>query len=200
MFEIDLKRGYSRSGGPGTAGDAMEKVRPFLPIFAGLAALSLVLWGIGSSQESKLIGQRTELAALQQTVTAHRQELTALAGQRGAMAATSNKEIYWSDVIRVFSEKLPDKIWLADVKVTTSTPPKDKPDAPVVRTLQIDGGVLSAASEGNLDLVAGFLETLQADPRYREAFGPARLESVTRGGTADPYTLSFRITVPFLPA
>lgn len=200
MFEIDLKRGHSQSGAPSAAADTMEKVRPFLPVVAGLAAIVMVLWGIGSSQESALEEQRTELAALQQSVTAHRQELAALAGQRGAMAATSNKEIYWSDVVRVFSEKMPDKIWLSDVKVLTSTPPKDQPNAPVIRTLQVEGGVLSAASEGNLDLVASFLETIQADPRYKEAFGPARLDSVTRGTGADPYTLSFRITVPFLPA
>ena len=197
MFEIDLKRG-SRAPSGASGSDVGRQVRALLPVAAGLVVLVLGLAWLSSRAANEVERRRESTAALEATVAAKRQELASLAGARGAIAATSTKEIYWSDVLRLFSERMPDKIWLADVKITTTAPPKENPNAPVLRTLKVQGGVLSAASEGNLDLIASFLESLQADDRYRESFGPAKLESVTRG--SEPHTLKFELTIPFLPA
>lgn len=198
MFEIDLKRGsrHGESGGP--LGDRWSEAKPWIPIAAGLVVLVAGLWLVSSRAEATAVERRASVLALDAEVVAKRQELASIAGQRGTIAVTSSKEIYWSDVLRLLSERMPDKLWISDVKVTTSTPPKDEPDAPVIRTLSVRGGVLSAASEGNLDVVAGFLESLQADGRYRESFGPPKLDSVTRG--SEPHTLTFQVTIPFLPA
>lgn len=197
MFEIDLKRGSRAPSGPG-ASDLARHLRPLLPVAAGLVALAVGLAWLSSRAASEVERRRDAVAGLESTVAAKRQELASIAGERGAIAATSTKEIYWSDVLRLLSERMPDKIWLADVKIVSSSPPKEQPKAPVLRTLKVQGGVLSAASEGNLDLIASFLEALQTDERYRESFGPAKLESVTRG--TEPHTLKFELTIPFLPA
>ena len=198
MFEIDLKRGSQRPSGGDWKSDAKEIGLPFLPAVAALTLLAVLLWGLGSQLGSDIEIRRTAVAALEMSVSAKRDELATLAGQRGTMAALSAPEIYWSDVLRLVSEKIPDKLWLSEVKILTTVPPKENPNEPIRRTLLVQGGVLSAASEGNLDVIAKFLETLQADERYREVFAEAKLDSVTRGD--EPHTLVFRVTVPFRSA
>ncbi|MGH7803808.1 MAG: hypothetical protein ACREQJ_05630 [Candidatus Binatia bacterium] len=200
MFEIDLKRGSQRSSGGDWKADFFESARPWLPVAGMLAGVLVALWIVGGRLEREVEERRARVADLDKTVAEKRTELASLAGQRGTLAALSTKEIYWSDLLRLVSEKIPDKLWLTEVKIVTSTPPKDEPNAPVHRMLQLHGGVLSAASEGNLDVIAKFIETLQGDPRYKDVFGEAKLQSVTRGASGDPYTLGFLVTAPFLPA
>jgi hypothetical protein len=200
MFEIDLKRGSQRPVGGDRQSEFREAALPFLPVAGLLVLLLLILSAVGGHMNRDNVARRAKVEELEKTVIAKRQELASLSGTRGTLAALSTQDIYWSDVLRLVSEKVPDKLWLTEVKIFTSTPPKDNPNEPVRRMLQVQGGVLSAASEGNLDVIAKFLESLQADPRYREAFSEAKLESVTRAGGEDPYTLVFRMTAPFRPA
>ncbi len=198
MFEIDLKRGSQRPTGGDWKADLVENARPFLPVAGMLAAVIVALWVIGGQLGGEIEERRARVTELDKSVVAKRAELASLAGQRGTLAALSAKEVYWSDLLRLVAEKIPDKLWLSDVKIVTTAPPKDNPNAPIVRTLQVQGGVLSAASEGNLDVIAKFIDTLQSDPRYKDTFAEARLQSVSRGG--EPYTLVFLITAPFRPA
>ena len=198
MFEIDLKRGSQRSTGGDWKADWVENARPFLPVAGMLAAVIVALWVIGGQLGGEIEERRARVTELDKSVVAKRAELASLAGQRGTLAALSAKEVYWSDLLRLVSEKIPDKLWLTDVKIVTTAPPKDNPNVPIVRTLEVHGGVLSAASEGNLDVIAEFIDTLQNDPRYKETFAEAKLQSVSRGG--EPYTLVFLITAPFRPA
>jgi hypothetical protein len=200
MFEIDLKRGSQRPTGGDWKADLMENARPFLPVAGMLAVVIVALWIIGRQLGGDIEERRARVTELDKSVVAKRAELASLAGQRGTLAALSAKEVYWSDLLRLVSEKIPDKLWLTDVKIVTTAPPKDNPNAPIVRTLQVQGGVLSAASEGNLDVIAKFIDTLQSDPRYKDTFAEAKLQSVSRGAAGEPYTLVFLITAPFRPA
>ena len=124
MFEIDLKRGSQRSTGGDWKADWLDGARPFLPVAGMLAAVLVGLWVIGGQLGAEIEERRAKVIELDKSVEAKRAELASLAGQRGTLAALSEKEVYWSDLLRLVAEKVPDKLWLTDVKVVTTTPPK----------------------------------------------------------------------------
>lgn len=85
-------------------------------------------------------------------------------------------------------------MWLTQVKVVSSG--GGEKGAPISRALSIEGGVLSNPSEGNLDLIGKFIQDLQADKRFQQAFSVASLESVKRA-SEDPYALAFQLKIDF---
>ncbi|MGH7858697.1 MAG: hypothetical protein ACREQY_15335, partial [Candidatus Binatia bacterium] len=134
-----------------------------------------------------------EVARIEAEVSQSRQRLADISGKRRALFGMQRQEIYWSDQLRMLSEKMSDKIWLRRIAVATAGGAEG---TPVTRTLTLEGGVLSSESEGNLDLIGQFIESLQSDGRFRETFGEIALESVTRG-SEDAYSLAFVLRAPF---
>ena len=205
MFEIDLKKSAEREpnvempeGDPGVAGPST-----FIPIAGVVAVLVFALYLASAAHDRALAAKRTELTRLETVVAAQRLELAEASGKRRAMFGSLQEEVFWSDVLRMFSERTPDKMWVSQVKVVTvggeKAGEKGGEKMPLSRVLSVDGGVLSSKSEANLDLIGAYVDSLQQDPRYQKVFGAATLRSVTRAND-DPLSLVFSLTVPFRPA
>jgi Tfp pilus assembly protein PilN len=192
VFRIDLKKSAHRAEAI-AAGSADAVAGAFVPVAVAVVALVLALWAIDARWDASLANRRAEVEQLQSTVNETRQRLVDISGKRRALLRMDQPEIYWSDQLRLLSERLPDKIWISRVAVATSPGIEG---APPSRQLAIEGGVLSSESEANLDLIGQFIRTLQSDPRFQVAFADIHLESVTRGGD-DAYTLNFVLKAPF---
>jgi hypothetical protein len=194
MFQIDLKTASARRP------RLEERASRVSQTTASLAAPALVLvtllaglWIVNRELDGSIAAGRARVSSLEAAVDASRKELAEVSGRRRVLYATQRKETYWSDELRMLSEKLPDKMWLTQVKVTSSG--GGEKGAPVTRNLFVEGGVLSNPSEGNLDLIGKFIQDLQADRRFEESFSAVTLESVKRAG--DPYTLNFQLRIGF---
>lgn len=200
MFEIDLKRS-EREGLPhGGAGNELRAIAvPFVPVVVGLVVLLIGFSVINRSLDRSITRHGEKASELEAKLNANRQQLAEISGKNRVLYDIQRQEIYWSDTLRLISEKLPDKVWISLVRVMTSTPEKapkgGEAAAPVAQGLSIEGGVLSNSNEGNLDVIGKFIQDLQADPRFQESFSAVNLESVHR--TGDPYALTFRLTVAF---
>jgi Tfp pilus assembly protein PilN len=198
MFEIDLLRGERVASRAVVSREIGAQLGALVPVLAGLAALTVALWAAGHTLDRRLAERRSELSALEATVNQSREELAELSGKRHALYVLRSQDIYWSDQLRLISEKLPDKTWLSQVHVITSGGEKDRDGHPTPITVQglaVQGGVLSNPSEGNLDVVGKLIEDLQADPRFQRTFSDIRLDSVSRA--TDPNALSFQLTLSF---
>lgn len=198
MFKIDLKKTAalrSRLGAEPSA--AVDAARSIAPAAAALAVLVGGLWLVTSRMDGSIAGRKAEAVKLEAAVESSRKELAEISGRRRLLYDTQRAEVFWSDQLRMLSEKVPDKVWVTQVKVVASG--GGEKGGPVTRKLSIEGGVLSNPSEGNLDLIGKFIEELQADRRFQENFSAVTLESVKRAG-GDPYTLVFQLRVDFRSA
>jgi hypothetical protein len=199
MFEIDLRKGARSLEAPGPAGDVAAAATAFAPIAAALAILLLVIWIIEGRLDRSIDKHEANVADLDAALTASRQQLAEISGKRRELFGVGRQEVYWSDELRLVSEKLPDKAWLTQIRVAAAAPPAKAANGetapPGPPSLTIEGGVLSNSSEGNLDVIGKFVQDLQADRRFQETFSTIALESVQR--TADPYALGFRVRLDF---
>ena len=200
MFEIDLKKGARPAEASArAAGDLSSVVLAFAPVVAALAVVALVLWMIGGSLDRAIQKHEANIADLEASLSASRQQLAELSGRHRVLYGVGRQEVYWSDELRLVSEKLPDKAWISQIRVAAPAPPVKGPNGETTTSapscVTIEGGVLSNSSEGNLDVIGKFIEDLQADRRFQETFSAISLESVLR--TADPYALSFRLKLDF---
>lgn len=202
MFEIDLKRSErpEEPGGSPASEEVRQAATALWPIaLVGLGVLA-GLWVLNGVQESAIERQKAEIVAIERSVSENRQRLAEVTGKGRTVYALAPAERYWSDDLRLLAEKLPDKTWLTSVRVDAA--PVDKPvagaEAPPPAAplgLVVEGGVLSAASEGNLDVIGQFVKNLEQDPRFAKSFGGVKLRSVRRG--SDPLTLLFTLDVAF---
>ncbi|MGH7820750.1 MAG: hypothetical protein ACREQ9_13355 [Candidatus Binatia bacterium] len=193
MFQVDLKTSATRRPVAVEESPAAATAGAFLPVAVVLAVLIGTLWIVGSSWDASLARRRADVAGLEAAVAEHRQRLAEISGKRRALFGIQRQEIYWSDQLRMLTEKISDKIWISRIGVATSGGTED---TPLSRVLTLEAGVLSSESEGNLDLIGQFIQALQADARFRDAFADIALESVTRGGD-DAYSLTFVLKAPF---
>lgn len=195
MFEIDLKSTAARPTRPEAAAAlAPEVAASLLPVILTVAGVAALLWFTGRWLDGRIADRRAAVTKLESAIDGGRKELAEISGKRRALYATQREEIYWSDELRLLSEKLPDKMWLTQVKVVSAG--GGEKNLPVSRTLSIEGGVLSNPSEGNLDLIGKFIQDLQADRRFQQAFSNATLESVKRA-SGEPYALLFQLKIDF---
>lgn len=198
-FQIDLKQSAEpNAGGPGPSEELQALALPFAPVLGVLLLLLGAFWFVNRTLDRSIHAQEETVLGLQTSVQTSKERLAELSGKRRMLFDVAREEIYWSDELRMLSEKLPDKLWLTQVRVV-STPPAKGPNGetlpPPAPTLSVDGGVLSASSEGNLDVIGKFIQDLQADPRFKMSFSSISLESVLR--SPEPYTLNFRLKLSF---
>jgi len=199
VFEIDLQRGVAHAAAAGST--IADTARSFMPIGVGLVLLAAVLWATGASLDRSIAKREKIAVELEQAVEANRVQLAEVSGKRRAMLGVQQQELYWSDQLRLFSRKIPDKIWLSRIAVETAAAPpvaagQRAAAPPPGRRLRIEGGVLSHSQEANLDLVGKFIETIQAEPRFQQSFTGLTLHSVRRDG-GDPYSLLFELNANF---
>lgn len=193
MFEIDLRASAARAAeaaAPESA--AMEAASRLLPVVGVVAAVVGALWLATWRLDRSVAERREAVVALDASVNASRQQLAEISGKQRALSNSRRPDLYWSDELRLLSEKLPDKLWLMQVKSFTVT----REGRPTTSGIAVEGGALSSSSEGNLDLIGKFIQDLQSDPRFQETFAGVSLESVKRS-SGDPYTLVFTLTLPF---
>jgi hypothetical protein len=200
VFQIDLKHGASAVGrSPMPRGDVREIAMSFAPVVAAVAFAVAATWTFGRSLDRSIDKQQAAVASLEASLTASRQQLAEISGKRRVAYGIAPQEVYWSDELRLVSEKLPDKAWITSMRVNSPPPPakgaNGEPPLPSPQNVTIEGGVLSNSSEGNLDLIGKFVESLQADRRFQDTFSTISLESVQR--TSDPYALGFRLRLDF---
>ncbi|MGH7897200.1 MAG: hypothetical protein ACREQQ_04560, partial [Candidatus Binatia bacterium] len=180
MFEIDLKRSERDAGSSTeTTGDLQAIALPFLPVAGALLALLVGFWAINRTLDRSIAARSAKVTEIEAKLSANRQQLAEISGKNRVLYDVARQEIYWSDQLRLISERLPDKVWISQVQVLTSTPeksPKGEPAAPVAHGLSIQGGVLSNSNEGNLDVIGKFIQDLQADPRFQESFSAIHLD------------------------
>jgi hypothetical protein len=196
VFEIDLKQGTTALGTVPTSGADVRRVAvSFLPVVAAVAFLSTALWTYDRSLDRSIEREEASLSTLEASLTASRQQLAELSGKHRVAYGVAPQEVYWSDELRLISEKLPDKAWITAMRINSATPPakpaQGEAPAPLPQNLTIEGAVLSNSSEGNLDVIGKFVESLQADRRFKETFSAINLESVQR--MPDPFALAFRL-------
>ena len=200
MFQIDLKQGASATAAaPSVRGDVQEIARAFAPVMAAVAFVLVATWTFGRSLDRSIERQEAAVASLEASLSASRQQLAEISGKRRVAYGIAPQEVYWSDQLRLVSEKLPDKAWITSMHVNSPPPPaktmNGEAPPPSPQNVTIEGGVLSNSSEGNLDVIGKFVESLQADRRFQETFSAINLESVQR--TSDPYALGFRMRLDF---
>ena len=195
MFEIDLKSTAARQTRQGQAfGPTPEIAASLLPAVLALAGIAAFLWLTNRWLDGSIAARRAAVTKLESAVAGGRKDLAEVSGRHRALYANQRQEVYWSDELRLLSERLSDKMWLTQFKVVSSG--GGEKGVPVLRALYVEGGVLSNPSEGNLDLIGKFIQDLQADRRFQEAFSSAKLESVKRA-SGDPYALVFQLKADF---
>ena len=197
MFTIDLKKSSEPvTALPAQVVDLQRLVQPFAPVIGVLAGLLIAFWAIDRRLDRSIEDQQTEIAGLEASLTESRQKLAEISGKTRVLYEGGRSEIYWSDGLRLLSETLPDKVWLTTVRATSPQTIKgEQGDVVTPGGLAVEGGVLSNANEGNLDVIGKFIHDLQADPRFSQSFSSITLESVQR--SPDPYTLNFRLKLGF---
>ena len=195
MFKIDLKKSAEPADAmAGAAGDLRLLVRPFAPLIAVIVVLLAAFWVMNGRLDRSIQDEKARVESLAASLAESKQRLADVSGKSRVLYETGRPEVYWSDELRLLSEKLPDKIWLTQVKVTSSQMTKtEQGEVLVPGGLVVDGGVLSNANEGNLDVIGKLIQDLQADPRFATSFSSIALESVQR--SAEPYTLAFRLKI-----
>jgi Tfp pilus assembly protein PilN len=159
--------------------------------------VSIALYAIDRRIDGSIEDQEGVIKGLEASVAESRSQLAELSGKTRVLYDGQRPEIYWSDGLRLLSEKLPDKVWLTQLRATSSQTSKGEHGGDVVTPggLAVDGSVLSNANEGNLDVIGKFIQDLQADPRFSESFSSITLASVQR--SPEPYTLTFRLMIGF---
>ncbi len=195
MFQIDLQQS-SKPGSTSSQGPSAERlatVRPFVPVLAGLAALVIGLGIVDRRLDGEVAEKRDNVTNLESSLASSKQQLAELSGKTRVLYESGQQDIYWSDELRMISEKLSDKLWLTQVH---SKPPEviKGPDGEQVTKpggVIVEGGVLSSASEGNLDVIGKLVADLQADPRFQQSFASVTLDSVQR--SPDPLALTFSL-------
>lgn len=200
MFRIDLKQGaIAIAATPASRGELRDVALSFAPVAAAVVFLVAATWTYGRSLDRSIEREEANVASLEASLNASRQQLAELSGKRRVAYGIAPQEVYWSDELRLVSEKLPDKAWITAMHVNSPPPPAKGTNgaAPTLapQNVTIEGGVLSNSSEGNLDVIGKLVETLQADRRFQETFSGITLESVQR--TSDPYALGFRLRLDF---
>ena len=200
MFEIDLKKGARPADAPaGPSSELSTVLLAFAPVAAALVVLGFVVSMAGGSLDRSIAKHDANVADLEASLTASRQQLAEISGKHRVAYGVDHQEVYWSDELRLVSEKLPDKAWLSQIRVAAPAPPVKGPNGETTAhgpsSVTIEGGVLSNSSEGNLDVIGKFVQDLQLDRRFQETFSAVTLESVVR--TADPYALAFRLKLDF---
>ena len=200
MFQIDLKQGASAiATAPTVRGDVREIARSFAPVAAAVAFLLAATWTFGRSLDRSIEKQEAAVASLEASLNTSRQQLAEISGKHRVAYGVAPQEVYWSDELRLVSEKLPDKAWITSVHVNSPPPPakgtNGEPPVLSPQNVTIEGGVLSNSSEGNLDVIGKFVESLQTDRRFQDTFSTVSLESVQRGG--DPFALGFHLRLDF---
>jgi hypothetical protein len=200
VFRIDLKQGASViAATPASRGELRDVALSFAPVAAAVVFLVAATWTYGRSLDRSIEREEANVASLETSLNASRQQLAELSGKRRVAYGIAPQEVYWSDELRLVSEKLPDKAWITAMRVNSPAPPAKVANGaaptPAPQNVTIEGGVLSNSSEGNLDVIGELVETLQADRRFQETFSGITLESVQR--TSDPYALAFRLRLDF---
>jgi len=194
VFTIDLKKSADPAAVLVTPlGDLQLLVRPFAPLVAAVVALMVVFSAINHRLDGSARDREAQVAGLEASVTETKQQLAEVSGKVRVLYQTQAPEIYWSDELRVLSEKLPDKVWITQVRAISPQRTKGPNGADVVTPggVSVEGGVLSNANEGNLDVIGKFIKDLQADPRFQTSFASVDLESVQRA--QEPYTMTFKL-------
>ena len=198
MFHIDLKKSAEPVA---VHANTVEDLKPlalaYAPVFAAIVGLVALCTTVNHRMDASIHDQEAQIGGLETSLAESRQQLAQISGKERVLYETNRPEIYWSDELRLLSEKLPDKVWLTQVRATSARTAKNANGVDVVTPgdLMVDGGVLSNASEGNLDIIGKFIQDVQADPRFQAAFSSINLESVQRA--AEPYSLTFRLRVAF---
>lgn len=192
MFEIDLKESSKPTSSRSSGSEILAKLRPFLPVAGALLALLGVLWMADRRIDGDIRERQENVATLETSLATSRQQLAELSGKARVLYEKGETDIYWSDELRMISEKLSDKIWLTQVRAKAAETTKG-PNGEVVTPggVLVEGGVLSSSNEGNLDVIGKLIADLQADPRFQQSFASIKLDSVQR--SADPLTLNFSL-------
>ena len=198
MFEIDLKKGARPIEAPTRAADDLSTIAlSFAPVAAGVAVLAVALSMFSGRLDRSITQHEANVADLEASLSASRQQLAEISGKRRVLYGVGRQEVYWSDELRLMSEKLPDKAWINQIRVAAA-PAAKGPNGEATAgpaTVTIEGGVLSNSSEGNLDVIGKFVQDLQTDRRFQDTFSAINLESVQR--TSDPFALAFRMRLDF---
>ncbi|HUE39146.1 MAG TPA: hypothetical protein VMR29_06555 [Candidatus Binatia bacterium] len=199
MFEIDLKKGARPIAAPARAADDLSTIAlSFAPVAAGVAVLAVALSMFSGRLDRSITQHEANVADLEASLSASRQQLAEVSGKRRVLYGVGRQEVYWSDELRLMSEKLPDKAWINQIRVAAAPAakgPNGEATTAGPATVTIEGGVLSNSSEGNLDVIGKFVQDLQTDRRFQDTFSAINLESVQR--TSDPFALAFRMRLDF---
>ena len=193
MFQIDLKKSANPAAVlAGPAADLQMLVRPFAPLVGVLVGLIVLFTAIDRRLDGSIRDNEAKITALEASVAESKQQIAEVSGKARVLYETQRPEIYWSDELRLLSEKLPDKVWLTQVRATSPQTTKgENGDVVTPGAVTVEGGVLSNANEGNLDVIGKFIQDVQADTRFQSSFSSINLESVQRA--SDPFTLTFRL-------
>jgi len=199
VFEIDLKKGARPIEAPARAADDLSAIAlSFAPVAAGVAVLVVALSMFSGRLDRSITQHEANVADLEASLSASRQQLAEISGKRRVLYGVGRQEVYWSDELRLVSEKLPDKAWINQIRVAAAPAakgPNGEATTAGPATVTIEGGVLSNSSEGNLDVIGKFVQDLQTDRRFLDTFSAINLESVQR--TSDPFALAFRMRLDF---
>jgi len=193
VFQIDLKKSADPSAVlAGTVGELQLLVRPFAPLIGVAVGLMVLFSAVNHWIDGSVRDHEAQVAGLEASVAESKQQLAQVSGKIRVLYETQRPEIFWSDELRLLSEKLPDKVWLTQVRATSPQTTKGpNGDVTTAGNVMVEGGVLSNANEGNLDVIGKFVKDLQADARFQTSFSSIDLESVQRA--AQPYTMTFRL-------
>jgi len=193
VFQIDLKKSADPAAVlAGPAADLQMLARPFAPVVGVLIGLMILFTVADRWLDGSIRDGEAKATALEASVAETKQQIAEISGKSRVLYETQRPEIYWSDELRLLSEKLPDKVWLTQVRATSPQTTKgENGDVVTPGAVVVEGGVLSNANEGNLDVIGKFIQDVQADKRFETSFSSINLESVQRAN--DPYTLTFRL-------
>lgn len=173
----------------------MSPSRSILSLFGavgGILALIVGLWMIDARVRAQVHEKQRQVTTLESSLAMSRQQLAVLADKSRVTVENAAADVYWSDELRMIGEKLPDEIWLTQVRANAAEITQGPNGGGVIPgAVVVEGGVLSSSKESDLDAIGKLIADLWADPRFQRSFTSVTLDSAEL--SADPLGRSFSL-------